>query len=93
MSIFPDIDIFLDAVGELCTSGSAQGFVVLDIASEKFKLSERNLSRTLYTIKANRAVFGHLKEKATLSVTGINYQVVRQPIIKNDEVTFVCEKV
>lgn len=93
MSIFPDIDVFLDAVGELCTSGGTQGFVVLDIASEKFKLSERDLSRTLYTVKANRAVFGHLKEKAVLTVSGIGYQVARQPIIKNDEVIFVCEKI
>lgn len=90
--MMPDINIFLEATGELCTSGSLRGFVILDIASDKFKFGERDMQRTLYTIKANRAEFGSLKEKAVLRVSNINYQIVRPPIVKNDEITFVCEK-
>ena len=80
----------MDAVGELCTSGGTTFRALIDMASEDYTVGVRDLSRSLYTIKANEEDARTLKEGATFSMRGKTFKAVRPPMHRNGLMVFVC---
>ena len=88
----PSSLIFLNALGELCTSEGVTGMVLLDIASDEYLLGLSDRVRTLYTITCNASIFSLSKEKSNFLIDDITYKAVKPPIQEDDAVVFVCIK-
>jgi hypothetical protein len=91
MMAFPSASVFLDAVGELCTSNGTQSKGTLSIASGDYSLGMRDMSKALYTLTVTTQDFPSAKKGDEFSIRNKTLVVVRPPIVKNDTLILLCE--
>lgn len=81
----------LKVLGELCTSGSFSGYVMLVADSSQYGLAQAQLVRNQYTITFLLEDFPEAKKGTVFTVKGKDYIAVEPKMINDDAASILCK--